>query len=91
MMNNHPNGLPVAEIVSKVGLHDHLCLIYETQEEQLSSAIPFIKIGLGRGEKCVHIADANTAATLMSAMREYGINVDAAVSQGGLTITNKGI
>jgi hypothetical protein len=42
MMNNHLNGLPVAELVSKVGLHDHLCLIYETQEEQLSSAIPFI-------------------------------------------------
>jgi DNA-binding NtrC family response regulator len=91
MMNNHPNGLPVAELVGKVGLHDHLCLIYETQEEQLSSAIPFIKIGLERGEKCVHIADANTAATLMSAMREHGINVDAAVCQGGLTITNKGI
>lgn len=40
---------------------------------------------------CVYIADGNTAATLMSAMREQGINVDAAIRQKRLTITNKGI
>src|ERR1700730_4551749 len=89
MKNHHSNGSPVSELVSNVGLHDHLCLIYETQDEQLSAAIPFIRIGLARGERCVYIADANTAATLMDAMRQYGIDVDAAVSEGRLTITNQ--
>jgi PAS domain S-box-containing protein len=92
MMNNpHPNGSPLANLVGKIGLHDHLCVIYETQQEQLSSALPFIRIGLERGEKCVYIADANTADNLISAMREHGINVDAAINQRRLTITNKSI
>jgi PAS domain S-box-containing protein len=91
MNSHHSSGSPVAELVGKIGLHDHLCIVYETQDEQLSAAIPFIKIGLERGEKCVYIADGNTTATLMNAMRGQEINVDAAVRQGSLTITNKGI
>jgi hypothetical protein len=35
-------------------VHDHLCLIYETREEQFATAIPFLRIGLEQGEKCVY-------------------------------------
>lgn len=88
MNDRHSEGFVLADVVGKVGLHDHLCMICETQEEQLSAAVPFIKIGLERGEKCIYIADATTAAALMDVMREKGINVDFAVRQGRLTITN---
>jgi PAS domain S-box-containing protein len=88
--DHHSDGSPLAELVGEIGLHDHLCIIYETQNEQLAAAIPFLKIGLERGEKCVYIADSNTTA-LMKAMREQEINVDAAVREGRLTITNKEI
>jgi len=30
--------------------HDHLCLIYETREEQFATVVPFIKAGLERRE-----------------------------------------
>lgn len=51
---DHPSdGSPLAELVGKIGLHEHVCIIYETQNEQLAAAIPFIKIGLERGEKCL--------------------------------------
>lgn len=91
MNDRHSDGSPLADAVSKVGLHDHLCIICEAQEEQLSSAVAFIKTGLERGEKCLYITDTTTAATLMNAMREQGINVDTAVRQGRLTIANRGI
>lgn len=75
--------------MSKIGLHDHLCLIYETQEEQFAAAIPFMQIGLERGEKCLYIADDNTADAVLEAMRAQGIDVDAAVTSGALAVVSK--
>ncbi|MGB7188884.1 MAG: MEDS domain-containing protein [Acidobacteriaceae bacterium] len=66
--------------------HDHLCLIYDTREEQLSASVPFLRIGLERGEKCIYIADENTPAAILEAMRADGIDVDAALGSGALTI-----
>jgi signal transduction histidine kinase len=87
-MNNQRPASDLAELVGKLALHQHLCLIYATQEEQFSAAIPFLKIGLERGEKCIYVADAKTTAALMNAMRADGINVDAAIRQGSFTIKN---
>lgn len=90
-MNDHrSDSSRLAELVGEIGLHDHLCVIYETQDEQFAAAIPLVKIGLDRGEKCLYIADGNAAA-LIDAMREQDIYVDAAVRQGSLTIASQEI
>ena len=81
----------LAEVVGKIGLHEHLCLMYSTQEEQFSATIPFLKIGLERGEKCIYIADTNATATVANALRVEGIDVDAAIRRGSLTITGREI
>ena len=52
---------------------DHLCSIYETSEEHLAVAIPFIRIGLDRGEKCIYIADNGTEGAVREAMSAEGI------------------
>ena len=65
--------------IEKLGGHDHLCLIYETREEQFSAVIPFIKIGLERGEKCLYVVDDNTAAMVINGMKGAGIDVESAV------------
>ncbi len=70
-------------------VHDHLCLIYENQKEQFDAVIPFIKIGLGRGEKCIYIADDNTAGQVLNAMRADGIDVESALNKGALVIATK--
>lgn len=44
---------PLVSALQKMGPHDHLCSIYGNHEEHLSVAIPFIRIGLDRGEKNV--------------------------------------
>src|ERR1700719_2635644 len=88
MSDDQSGGPDLAVLVSKLALHQHLCLIYATQEEQFSAAIPFLRIGLELGEKCIYVADAKTTAALMNAMRANGIDVDAAIRQGSFTITN---
>lgn len=69
--------------------HDHLCLIYDTPEEQFAAAVPFIRIGIERGEKCVYVADENTPAAILDAMRADGIDTDAALASGALTILTR--
>lgn len=69
--------------------HDHLCLIYETVREQLAVAVPFIRTGLERGDRCVYIADENAALTILEALRDAGVDVDAAAQSGALEILGK--
>ncbi len=87
MSDDQSDGPDLAVLVSKLALHQHLCLIYATQEEQFSAAIPFLKIGLERGEKCLYVADSKTTAALTNVMRADGTDVDAAIRQGSFAIT----
>jgi hypothetical protein len=79
----------LAEVVGGLGLHEHLCLIYDTQEEQFAAALPYLRIGLERGEKCLYIVDENTAAAVLDALRRGGIDVDQYLRSGALAITHK--
>jgi len=74
--------------IEKPGVHDQLCLIYETQEEQFSAVIPFMKIGLERGEKCLYVVDDNTADMVINGMKAAGMDVEAAIASGKLNIVS---
>src|SRR5947208_2229743 len=75
----------LAEVVRGLGLHEHLCLIYDTREEQFAAALPYLKIGLERGEKCLYVVDENTAAAVLDALRRGGTDVDDYLRSGALT------
>lgn len=79
----------LAELAMKLSLHEHLCVIYETREEQFAVASPFLATGLERGEKCLLFADENTAAAVLDALRKRGTDVDPHLRGGALTITHK--
>jgi signal transduction histidine kinase len=64
--------------------NDHFALVYDTKAELLTTAIPFIQQGLERGEKCMYVIDESTREELEGAMRERGIDVDAALQSGAL-------
>ncbi|NUB91150.1 MEDS domain-containing protein [Haloterrigena sp. SYSU A121-1] len=66
--------------------NDHFALLYDRNEEQLASAIPFIRQGLERGEQCLYVADDNSKETILEAMRAHDIDVDAALESGALSI-----
>ena len=69
--------------------HDHLCSAYRTRQEQFETAIPFIGIGLERGEKCVYVTDVNTPDQILAAVRKRGIDVESAVRSGALVVATK--
>jgi hypothetical protein len=85
----HADYSRLAEVVAGLGLHEHLCVVYDTQEEQFAAALPFFKAGLAWREKCLFFADEKTAGALLDALRKVGTDVDEYLRRGALTITHK--
>ncbi|GAB3664753.1 MEDS domain-containing protein [Halopiger thermotolerans] len=75
---------PVEPLSDHDHSNDHFALVYETKAELFSSAIPFMRQGLERNEKCLYVIDESTRAELEEAMREAGIEVDDALDSGRL-------
>jgi hypothetical protein len=68
---------------------DHLCLIYDTPEEQFAAAIPFMRDGLAREEQCLYIADERTVDEVRAALRAAGVDVETEEGGGALRIATK--
>src|ERR1700730_16459461 len=81
---------PLLAALEQLAPHDHLCSIYESSEEHLAVAIPFIRIGLDRGEKCIYIADDGTEPAVRDAMSAKGIDVERAIATDSLVLATKG-
>src|SRR6201988_1223749 len=75
--------------LEQVGPHDHFCSIYESPEEHYAVAVPFMRIGLERGEKCIYIADDGSVEDAREARRSEGIDVDGAISSKALVLATK--
>lgn len=98
-MSDLTNGTPMAgmypyykgllKAVEGLGFHDHLCLIYESPEEQFAAVVPFMRIGLERGERCIYIADDNTADVVLEQMSMGGIDVKKVLGTGALSVLTK--
>ncbi|MHB0977621.1 MAG: MEDS domain-containing protein [Candidatus Aquicultorales bacterium] len=88
-MSSGENEPKLLDALGHLSVHDHLCLIYQTREEQFGAAIPFIRMGLERGERCVYITDENTAEVVLKAVRAEGVSIDRAITSGSLMILSK--
>jgi transcriptional regulator with GAF, ATPase, and Fis domain len=65
---------------------DHLCCIYETEEEHRALVTPFLRHGLEQGQKVIYIVDARTAEILLGYLRDDGVKVDPYLEKGQLSI-----
>ncbi len=92
-----PHGMDVSEgsgpsleqQLAALGPGDHLCLIYETPEEQFAAVVPFLRDGLAREQQCFYIADERTVSEVEGALRAAGVDVDAEEGRGALRIVSK--
>jgi signal transduction histidine kinase len=87
-MNTTPD-TPLLTALEQLARHDHLCSIYESSDEHFAVAVPFIRIGLDRGEKCIYVADDGTEAVVRDAMRADGIDVERAIATDCLVLEKK--
>src|SRR5258706_3256191 len=78
----------IAEL-EQLGHHDHLCSIYNSEEEHFAIASPFIRIGLERNEKCLYIVDDDTIDAVGKALQTEGIDVERAIAAGTLVLATK--
>jgi PAS domain S-box-containing protein len=88
-MSHATQTTPLIAALEQLGPHDHFCSIYENPQEHYAVAIPFIRIGLERGEKCIYIADDGTVGNVLEAMQSDGIDVDHALSSNALVMVTK--
>ena len=72
--------------VSNLQPGDHLCCIYETDEEHRALLTPYLRQGLERNEKVVYIVDARTAETVLGFLREDGLDPQPFLDRGQLAI-----
>jgi PAS domain S-box-containing protein len=88
-MNPAAQRAPLIAALEQLGPHDHLCSIYDSPQEHYAVAIPFIRIGLDRGEKCIYIADDGTVGDVCQAMQSEGIDVERAIASKALVLATK--
>jgi len=79
--------------IADLGPGDHLCYLYETEEEHRTVLTPFLRQGLERGEKVLYIADAHAPETILGYLRNdpsiasgQGLDVEPYLARGQLAI-----
>jgi PAS domain S-box-containing protein len=65
---------------------DHLCCLYETEEEHRALLTPYLRQGLELGEKVLYIVDAHTAETVLKYLRDDGVEVEPYIANEQLSI-----
>jgi len=75
-----------ARMITVLGPGDHLCCLYETEEEHRAVLAPYLQQGLERGEKVLYIVDAHTAQTVLNYLRDDGVEVEPYLANGQLSI-----
>jgi signal transduction histidine kinase len=80
---------PLQTALEQLGPNGHHALIYESPDERFGVAIPFIRIGLDRGEKCIYIADDGTEESVREAMVARGLDVERAIAAESLVLETK--
>jgi signal transduction histidine kinase len=84
----NPDLSRLAELAGAIGPHEHCCLIYETEEEKLAAALPYLRAGLIRGEKCLYVADEDSRVAVLDALYKTGIEVDRYLQTGALVVAS---
>lgn len=69
-----------------LNVHDHVCGIYDSHEDQFQPACTFIKAGLERNEQCLYIAEHLKPAEFKQMLEQDGVNADAMIADGYLMI-----
>lgn len=84
----HQNKLALWDALRTLDVHKHIALIYETRAEQFDAALPFIDIGLQRGERVLYVTDDNEASAIVRGCERADIEVASALEDGAFVLTD---
>ncbi|MGE5680912.1 MAG: MEDS domain-containing protein [Bacillota bacterium] len=75
--------------ICELKIHDHICSIYETKDEQFSAVVPYIQDGLQKHEKCVYIADENSIDEVVDLLKNHIPEIEKVMENNSLVIISK--
>lgn len=65
---------------------DHLCCLFESEEDRRVVIIPFILQGLEANHKILYILDPDAASEFLHALRDEGLDIESHVTSGQLVL-----
>lgn len=65
---------------------DHLCLIYDSAAEKLSSLVPFLRTGLARGERGLFLGRLASCRAIERTLSSEGMPVGREIERGALVL-----
>lgn len=72
--------------INELNPGDHLCVLYQTEEEHKALITPYLRSGLENNEKVFYIVDARTSETVLNYLRDDGVEVDPYLKSGQLSM-----
>ncbi|MGH8608354.1 MAG: MEDS domain-containing protein [Gammaproteobacteria bacterium] len=83
--HEHPERcVPLVEPV--LGPHSHVCVFYNSHEEEYRVLLPFITEGFEKGDKTFHIIDERNRSEHLRRLQEAGIEVTGAEGEGRVEV-----
>jgi hypothetical protein len=77
---------PISLAGSQLGEARHVCAFFNSEEEEYSVLLPFIKDGLRCGDKAVHVINPDQRADHLQRLTGVGIDPTAAEKAGQLEV-----
>jgi hypothetical protein len=74
-MTTRPTNYELEQRLSDLEPGDHLCFIYNTEEESRALLASFVRQGLERNEKVLYVVDSHTAEQVHNYLQDDGIEV----------------
>ena len=87
-----PNGAPAEQLgghkktSAEMGPGDHVCWVYETDEQFRAMVTPFLCQGLEQDEKVIYIVDELSAERVLCYLRNEEMTVEPYLASGQLRI-----
>ena len=85
-MNMSAEQRPVHLAGSLLDRRRHVCAFFHSKEEEYGVLMPFITEGFEHGDRAFHIVDPDHRSNHLAALRQAGIETDAAEARGQLTV-----
>ena len=77
---------PLADALRRLEVHDHAALLFGQDEERAEAAGTFLRLGLERGEACLHLAGPAHASAVLPHVRAGGVDAGEALASGRLAL-----
>jgi MerR family transcriptional regulator, light-induced transcriptional regulator len=69
-----------------LGVRRHVCALFQSREEEYRVLMPFVKEGLARGEKAIHIVDPALRGDHLARLAAGGVDVARALAERQLEV-----